>query len=709
MSKSRVKDDIVVRVRIVMLFAMALAVAILLRTIYLKTFEYQKWKEKESQITERIRIQKAQRGDIRAIDGRPMATSVPMYELRYDPLTDYQTLDFFKKNIDSLAMKLATVFTDKDSAEWSKYLRDARSKKDRFLLIKDLATYTQLEKVRTFPVFKLGKFKGGFMYVEMPRRIYPHGPLARRLIGSEANTKDGRPGYGLELAFNDVLKGENGQLHLMRIYRKYEMEINDNRTFPSKPGDDLITTIDLDIQDVAQNALLKQLTKYKADWGTAILMEVKTGQIRAMVNLMADDEGNYYEGYNDAVLNVTEPGSTFKLMSMLAALEDGYVNIYDSVDTKNGVLKLYDFVITDTKEGGYGKITVKDAFVYSSNVGIASVMNKYYSRQPARFLDRIYSLKLNQPLGISLGGEGKPFFMYPTDSHWSQISLAQMSIGYEVKLTALQTLAFYNAVANNGTLMRPYFVKEISRNGKIIRKFEPEVIHPSIATSETLKKLQQLLEGVVEYGTASNLKNKNYKIAGKTGTAKIYDEKLKHYVNKYKASFVGYFPADNPIYTCFVMIYNPNELGYYGSVVAGPVFKEIADKVYATHYEFHPQMEIKEQHAFVEVPYSKNGSKEKSEFIFNKLMIPIEYSHELKSEWITTQRTANSVVFSNRFIKKKLVPNVIGMGARDAVYILEQAGFIVSIIGRGSVVQQSVKPDSPIVPGRKIVLRLGHA
>lgn len=708
MANNRIKDDIINRVRLVLVFALFMGIAILLRIVYLKTFEYSKWKEKEEQITTRTITRPAQRGDIRAIDGRPLATSVPMYEIRWDPLTEYLNIEYFKKNVDSLAQKLASVLPEKDSAEWSEALRGARIKKDRYFLIKNLATYTQLEKIRNFPIFKLGRYKGGFIYHELPRRIYPHGPLAKRLIGGEKNN-DGKPGFGLELAFNDVLKGENGQSHIIKLYKKYEMEIDDESTFPAKAGDDLITTIDIDIQDVAHNALLKQLTKYQADWGTAILMEVKTGEIRAMVNLMADSEGNYYEGYNHAILTVTEPGSTFKLMSMLAAFEDGYINIYDSVDTKDGNLRLYDFNFSDTKVGGYGKITIKDAFVYSSNVGIASIMNKYYARQPARFIDRIYNIKLNQPLGLPLSGEGEPFFMYPTDGHWSQISIAQMSIGYEVKLTPLQTLAFYNAIANNGALLRPNFVREIVRNGKTIKTFEPYIINPSIASDETLKKLKQLLEGVVEYGTADNLKNKNYKIAGKTGTAKIYDEKLKRYVNKYKASFVGYFPADNPIYTCLVMVYNPNDLGYYGSVVAGPVFKEIADKVYATHYEFHPQMEIKEQHAFVEVPYSKNGNKAKTEFIFRKLMIPIEYNHELKSDWITTQRTSNSVILANRFIKKKLVPNVIGMGASDAVYILEQAGLQVSIIGRGSVVQQSIPPDSRIVPGKKITLRLGSA
>jgi len=485
------------------------------------------------------------------------------------------------------------------------------------------------------------------------------------------------------------------------------MPVDDRNAIEPKDGYDIVSTIDINLQDVAEQALLKQLQKVDAQHGCAILMEVKTGDIKAITNLKRNADGSYSENYNFAIGESTEPGSTFKLASLIVALEDGYIDINDTVDTEKGEIKYYGIKLTDSKEGGYGKITVKQAFAVSSNVGISKIITKYYKGNEKKFVERLYSMKLNEKLGIEIDGEGEPFIKYPGKG-WSGISLPWMSIGYEVRLTPLQILAFYNAIANDGRLIKPKFVKSVVSYGKTVKTFDTEIISPSICSRRTIKYAKEMLEEVVKSGTAKNLLNSNYMIAGKTGTARIANKKYGYYHEtgfSYQASFVGYFPADNPKYSCIVVVNSPSQQIYYGNLVAGPVFKEIADKVYATSIDLIPKDKIRIKKP-VEIPFTKSGFTKETKKVLRNLHIPY-IEDNLKSDWIYVTRTDEKLELQNRFIKNGLVPNVIGMGAKDAVFILENAGLNVEINGCGSVINQSLSPGSEYRKGDYILIKLG--
>jgi cell division protein FtsI (penicillin-binding protein 3) len=422
-----------------------------------------------------------------------------------------------------------------------------------------------------------------------------------------------------------------------------------------------------------------------AQYGTAVLMEVQTGDIKAMVNLSRDDQGYYHEVQNYAIGESTEPGSTFKLPVMIAALEDGVVDLEDTIDTGDGAYQYYDKIIRDDhhEHGGYGKITVKQVFEYSSNVGMAKIITGAYKKKPGDLIDRLYAMRLNEKLGIEIKGEGKPVIRYPGDKHWSGITLAMMAHGYEVSITPLQTLTFYNAIANNGKMVKPRFVKEIRYHGKLIRKINPEVLQSAVCSRSTLRKVKRMLEGVVESGTARNLNNPLIRIAGKTGTNQIYNKKYGYKTNSevsYQASFVGYFPADDPQYSCIVVVNSPSKNVYYGNMVAGPVFLEIARKVFATSMDLHPVVSGNKDIP-PDLPYSKTGNRNELRQVLKSLDVPVENSH-IRSEWVSTEKKEDAVGFSNRSIITGLVPNVVSMGAKDAIYLLENAGMRVRLWAR---------------------------
>ncbi len=430
------------------------------------------------------------------------------------------------------------------------------------------------------------------------------------------------------------------------------------------------------------------------------------GEIKAITNMEKDENGQYRELYNYAIGECAEPGSTFKLVSMLVALEDGNVNLNDTIDTGNGTYVLFDKKIKDVDEGGHGRITLKEVFEVSSNVGVAKEITKLYNKKERQFIDRIYSMKLNQKLNLDIQGEGTPYIKYPGDKLWSGISLAMMSIGYEVRLAPVHMLTLYNAIANDGKMVKPRFVREVSYHGKTIKRFDTEVIKSSICSNSTLLKLREMLEGVVEHGTAISLNNSFYKIAGKTGTAQIAHQasgykSVKGY--SYQASFVGYFPADNPKYSCIVVVNSPSNKEYYASRVAGPVFKEIADKIYATSLNIQPTLALaKEQ---TDIPYSKAGLKKDLDYLFDELNISLS-TKDVKSNWVSTSRSNDQVIYNNRVIIKNLVPNVIDMGLRDALYLLENAGLKVEVKGFGKVVNQSISPGNPVHQGEVIILEM---
>jgi cell division protein FtsI (penicillin-binding protein 3) len=699
-----VKKDILWRVYLVYIFLCLFGIAILAQVFRLQFVQGEYWKNKAETLTTAFKNIEAERGSIYAADGSLLATSVPIYEIRMDLLAGSITSEVFNKNVDSLSLCLANLFQDHSAKEYRRDLYEGRRDKERYFLIHRNVSYPQLLEMRKFPIFRMGKYKGGLIVIQKSVREKPFQLLASRTIGYDL--KDLKP-VGLEGSFRDYLQGVSGKRLMQKISGNVWMPINRENEIEPKDGNDLVTTLEVNIQDVAEHALLTQLQKHNAHHGCAVLMEVQTGEIKAIANLGRDVDGQYKELYNYAIGESTEPGSTFKLASLIAAIDDGFVDLDDTVNTENGTKRYYDRIMRDAHEVG-GKISVQKAFELSSNVGISKVIYKNYSGNPTAFVNKIKGMNITQPIGLQIDGEGAPQFKTPASKAWSGTTLPWMSIGYEIKMTPMQILTYYNAVANNGRMVKPLFVKEIKRRGELIKRFETTVVKDSICSLSTALKARILLEGVVENGTAMNLKNPNYKIAGKTGTAQIaqgsggYKDSARV---SYQASFVGYFPADNPKFSCIVVVNAPSNDVYYAAQVAGPIFKEIADKVYSTRLEIHKGLQIEYTDPSDAMPLFSSAYQRDIKSIYSKL--GFTYQPKEKVEWVIPTKTDSLVKMNQKKIIQGIVPNVVGMGVKDAMYILENAGMTVRISGSGKVQKQSLQVGSRILKGSEIKLLLG--
>lgn len=702
--------QIVVR-RLIGIYLAALLVALVIigRILYLQFFVGEEIRKKAEDQTMKYVSIEPNRGDIYSNDGkRLLSISVPYYEIRMDLKSSAIQDRVFNTGIDSLSYCLSRMFRDQPKSEYKRKLITARRNGERYYLISRRVSHEQLQEMKQFPIFRLGRYKGGFIAIQKNRRIRPHQMLAARTIGYLNEGESGNI-VGIEGAYDQYLKGITGVRLMQKTAGNVWIPVSDRNEVEPKNGFNIVTTIDIDIQDVAENALLKQLRLHNAHHGCAVLMEVETGEVKAIVNLQRNQNGNYEETYNYAIAESTEPGSTFKLMSLIAAMEDGFIEPDDTVDTGKGAVKFYDKIIKDTREEGYGKITVQNAFEVSSNVGISQVIYKHYKDREERFIDRLYRMHLNEPLNIDIKGEGIPQIQHPDDKLWSGISLPMISHGYEVRLTPLHVLTFYNAIANDGKMVKPMFVKKITNYGRVVKSFSTEVIDPSICSRGTLKKAQLMLEGVVERGTAMNLKNENFRIAGKTGTAQIANEKYGYKVNariSYQASFVGYFPAEKPEYSCIVVINSPSSAVYYGNLVAGPVFREIANKVYATRLDMHEAVNDR-KNDLAEIPYSKNGNKEELNIVLDYLDIP-STPGSVESNWVATTRKEDHIGVNDLSFSRGLVPNVREMGLKDAVYLLENSGLVVVVRGKGKVANQSIQAGARLRRGDRIVLTMSQ-
>ncbi len=644
----------------------------------------------------------ASRGNILSSDGSLLATSIPIFEIRMDVANTNVSDEFFNQNIDSLSYKLSTLFKGKSKTTYKRELVAARKKGARYFLIRRKVTYDQLKELRTFPILRMGKNRGGLIAIQRTKRERPFGELASRTIGYVSQNKE--YAVGLEGAYTDALTGKNGKQIMRRINHGAWIPIHDANEIEPRDGLDIVTTIDVNIQDVAESALLGQMIHHQAQMGCAILMEVKTGRIEAIANLKYDPKDGYYkENYNMAIAEKYEPGSTFKLPNIIAALEVGGTKLTDSVITGNGFANIHGLNVQDVHKIGNGRNTVKDVFEHSSNVGMAMVVNKSFENDPAKYIDFLYSMSLNKPLGIEIKGEGKPFIKHPSNKKiWWRTSLTAMSFGYEVEITPLQLLTFYNAVANDGKMVKPLFVTEVREGGRTIKQFETEVLNPQIASAKTIQQARQLMEGVVMEGTAKRLKNDYFTTAGKTGTAKIAGRNG-YEKGAYNSTFIGYFPADNPQYSCIVVIHRPSENGYYGGTVAGPVFKEIAAKVYSTSLAF--KMNIPDT-ATLKMPYPEQTTNYSDlQTIVNTLGIKSD-DYLQDEQWASLRISANKVEFEAVDFREKYVPDLKGMKAKDAIYLAESLGLQTRINGRGSVRTQSIKAGSPLNKGDKINLQL---
>lgn len=612
----------------------------------------------------------ANRGNVYSLNGNLLATSVPKYDIRIDLVTS--TTQNFEMFLGGLCDSLSN-FNKSSKSELQQQLRKARENKNRYFLLASNLDYSDYLRFRSFPLLKLGSFKGGLIVEQKTKRDYPLGGIAQRSIGYERMDTQGYiTRVGIDGAFGEkYLRGVNGKRLKQSIGKGQWKPIDDfNQTEP-KDGYDVYTTIDVNIQDIAHHALLEQLEIYKADHGSVVVMETKTGEIRAISNLGRNLEGNYYERLNYAIGESHEPGSTFKLMALAVALEDQKIDTTSIVDTKDGILSFYGNKVRDSKKGGYGKISVAEAFEVSSNTGIVSAVYEAYKKNPSLFIDGLYRMNLRDSLGLALVGEGKSIIPDPRikNKRWSGIALQWMAYGYGVSFTPLQTLTFYNAIANDGKMVKPRFLKEVKAIDQSIEVFETEVINAQICKPATVKKLQALLKNVVEkpHGTAHGLYSENFSIAGKTGTCQ------KNYSSKdqlnYISTFSGYFPADSPKYSCIVVIHEPDKnVGYYGADVSGPVFKKIAQKIYTDT----PTMD----------------------FIDNINQTSEAVENQFQTYYKLAQAATN------------IMPDLKGMPAMDAIAILENMGLIVTTIGDGIVEKQSLVSGQKVKPNTNIVLEL---
>lgn len=645
------------------------------------------------------------RGEILDCNLSPLVTSVSFFDLYMDTKTVKKEL--WVSKINDLCKGLSVFFPERTARSWYEYLNNRRnqSKGARYVLIQKGVTNEIRQKVRKLPIYNKGQYKGGLIdRAETIIRKRPHEMLLQRTLGYVKPPKENQNKdtlyVGLEGAYNHYLQGEVGQIVQQKISGSWKP--TGTVIKESIEGADVVTTIDKNIQEVAHSELLNQLKEKGGRYGVAIVMEVKTGFVKAMVNLSQGHDGNYYESYNHAIGTKQVPGSTFKLASLMAALEDGKVKITDTVNAV-GRYEFYDRSLNDDNQYGYGKITLKHAFEKSSNV-IGKVIFDAYRNEPQDFLNKLQSFGITQKLNINLLGEKKPYLAQPGTRDWWGGSLAWLSIGYEVQQTPLQTLAFYNTVANNGTYVKPQFASEIRRGKEVIEQYEPIIIKKQICSQRTLKILKECLEGVVENGTGKQLKSSYFKIAGKTGTAKIAQGNQGYGIDgeqKYIASFAGYFPADDPIYSCIVVVSDPTK-DIYGASVSGTVFAAIANKVYATSLQY--QKAINEGKGKSSIPYSKDGNAFATKEALLKLKI--KYSSKTNSEWINTNRTEDGINLSPVQTKKNTVPDVRGMGLRDAIVLLEKTGMKVRATGYGAVSTQSLEAGKPAVAGGIIEIEL---
>ncbi len=718
MADSPIKNEVLYRVYGVLTILVLLGAVIFAQAVRIQIKEGEKWRTQgQREFIKQMPVD-AERGNIFTEDGQLLATSIPVFDIAFDPNSRGMDPLDFNTHIDSLAYLISTyVDSTYTPGGYRDYILQKKEEGKKYIRIKTAASFAEKEMMSQFPLFKLGQFKGGFIVKPHYRRERPFGILARRTIGYVRETANP---VGLEGSFSEYLAGEKGKRLMLLADREHDfwIPIDEYETIEPKRGDDIVTTLDMELQNITESALLRAMNHHQAEWGTAVVMEVNTGKIRAIANLGQTDEG-WWETYNYAVGAAIEPGSTFKLATMMALLEDEHVKLDDSIFLNKGKMEFYEDKMVDSYAHSYDSTTVRRAFEISSNVGMASMVNQYYNRpsqngksdrQSEVYINHMKSFKLHLPTGIKIDGEARPYIKeaYSVQDNWSGTTLPWMATGYEVMLTPLQLLTFYNAVANNGVMMKPYLVESVQHFGEEKENFKPTIVDPAIASSETIRDVQELLLGVVEHGTAKKLRTDAYHFSGKTGTAQINYQRLKKRtkVGGYQASFAGFFPSERPIYSCIVVINRPKENGIYGGQVAGPVFREIADKAFASKIELHRAINRRPTRlAQSELPDMDTGQKRDIGVLLQNLDLP---SYGMPgSDWAVLKATrSDSVKVLTRRLENKQVPNVVGMGLRDALYVLENAGLNVKIKGLGKVQKQSIKPGTRIT-GQQIRLTLG--
>jgi cell division protein FtsI (penicillin-binding protein 3) len=702
------KNEVLIRVYVVTAAVSVIALVIFLKAVTLVTREGDRWRKEADKRSIQNREMPGERGNILAEDGALLATSIPYFDVRMDFKAEGLGRDEFVKNMDSLAYYLSSYLTPQlnNYNEWRTYLWDHFNAKSRYELIAKDLTADQLNAVKTFPIFRGGR-PNGFVVVPKNRREHPFKMLALRTLGY---TKDDLK-IGLEGRFDKDLSGGKTTVPMFKMPNDVWVPIQDLTDIEPKNGDDIVTTLDINTQDITQAALIRTCELHQAEHACAIVMEVKTGKIKAISNVSKTKDG-WWEDYNYAVGTAIEPGSTFKLASMLALLEEKAVRLSDTVDIEGGRKQYYEEVLEDHERTSKRLITVKEAFAASSNVGISKLVYNYFNDKRGAYIQHLKDFNLNIPTGVELDGEAPPYIKNPDNSgdQWSGTTLPWMSVGYELSITPLQLLTFYNAVANNGTMMKPYFVSEVKRYGTTIQTFKPTVVKKKIASDESLSQARELLESVIELpmGTAHHWRTPQYRFAGKTGTAQLNYSKDKSTAHKggYQGAFAGYFPAENPIYSCIVIVSKP-KTGFYGGIVAAPVFREIADKMMASNVALSEPMNDKGKPVPSPALLPDDvGYKPDMLKMLQNVGLRYEIYGNKEDEWIFLRAKSDTLnVVPRQTGTKKVVPSVVGMGLKDALYMLENRGLRVSFSGYGKVVSQSITPGG-LTGGQTISIRL---
>lgn len=704
-----VKNGLIVRFFIVYAIAFILMFVVLGKAVMTIHTDGERWRQVGSKYKRDSLLISPNRGNILASDGKLLASTIPSYTLYMDFQADGLVKDSLYKYVDSLSICLSRIYTDKSKGDLKNHILRGYDLQSRWYKIHNKKlTYNEKKEVEKFPFFRLGKNKSGYAFNEQVSRKKPLGSLASRTIGNIYAESDKGGSCGLEMQYDAYLRGKSGVISKQKIAGRFR-PIN---LIDPEDGCDVVTTIDVNIQDITESALLNKLVEVEADRGCAVVMETETGEVKAISNLQRREDGAYVERQNFAVSSETEPGSTFKVASVIVALEDGVVDTSYKVDTEKGIwdykgVKLKDW---NWNKGGYGVISLNQAIAYSSNIGVAKVIDKYYGediKKQSRFVDRLYDMRLNEPMDLEIPGAGRPKIKYTSSQQWSGTSLAWMSFGYETQIPPIYMLTFYNAIANKGKMIKPFFVKSITKEGVEKESFSTTVIKNRICSESTLKKVTDMLVGVVEFGTAQNVRSDHFKIAGKTGTAQV-DYGKRGAKKSHQLTFCGFFPADNPKYSMIVVVWSPKKGYPSAGAISGGVFKTIAERVYA-------QSPLINTDPFSEgvgddrIPITKDGHWESLRRVLKDLDIPYVETHPDKRDdvtWAFSEGRKNDVQLKPHRISGNFVPDVRGMGAKDAIYILENIGMRVSFTGKGRVVTQSKSPGERVEPNSSISLEL---
>lgn len=706
----------------VVLVMSVIGVLIIAKGAIIMFAERQYWQDVADRFVKENVTIKPNRGNILSADGKLMASSLPEYKIFMDFMTGERDEKRRKKeqhrkdsvwnaNLDSICIGLNQIFPEYSVATFKAHLKKGRKMKSRnYNILPNRSrriSYIQYKEAKRLPVFKMNKYKGGFHEQIFNQRKKPFGSLAARTLGDlYADTAQGAKN-GIELAFDTLLKGRNGITHRQKVMNKY-LNIVD---LPPIDGCDIISTIDVDMQDICEKALVDKLKELDASVGVAVLMEVQTGEVKAIVNMTKAGDGNYYEMRNNAISDMLEPGSTFKTASIMVALEDGKITPDTEVDTGNGVMNMYGSKMKDHNwhRGGYGKINVTRILEVSSNVGVSYLIDKYYKDDPQKYVDGLKRMSIDQPLHLQIPGEGKPNIKGPKERYFAKTTLPWMSIGYETQLPPLNTLTFYNAIANNGVMVRPKFVKAAVKDGEVVKEYPTEIINPKICSDHTLTQIREILRKVVSEGLAKPAGSKQFSVSGKTGTAQISQGAAGYKAGRthYLVSFCGYFPSEAPKYSCIVAI-QKSGLPASGGLMAGSVFSKIAERVYAKNLRFDLSNAIDSTTNVI--PPVKAGDLSEASYVLNSLNVPVQgdatAEQKSGSVWGHTQAAPSAVILQSQEMPTKTVPSVIGMGAKDAVYLLEKEGLKVRISGVGRVKRQSIAGGSRVVKGQTILLTM---